>query len=271
MVTISERSVLFVLSGIASIIALGVAGYSLTHPSIYRELIPDRFLPGTFSQDMVSVLAAFGLLLCIGLIRRGRSIAWLVWTGLLGYLFYAYALYSFDRLYTPLFLFYLAIMGCTIYALILFFRCADLSVLQLRPGRKHPPRKPVAALFLLLAVLFVVLWLSIIIPGMRDRTPPEGNSILVLDLAFVLPLLAIEARLLAEKAPLGDVLAIPILIKAGTLGLSVLIGTLLAPWFNQEIQFGSVLIYALMGGGPLLLILPFLRALTAEPNKIFPS
>ena len=89
MVTVSERKILFVLSGLAAIMALGVAGYSLVRPSVYRTLVPDRFLPGTFSQDMVSTLAALALLLCIGLIQRGRSMAWLVWMGLLGYLFYA--------------------------------------------------------------------------------------------------------------------------------------------------------------------------------------
>ena len=60
---------------------------------------------------------------------------------------------------------------------------------------------------------------------------------------------------------LGDALAIPVLIKVGTLGISVLLGTLLAPWFGQEIDPASVGIYALLGLGPLVFVVPFLLSL----------
>ncbi len=182
---------------------------------------------------------------------------------MLGYLFYAYALYSFDGVYNQLYLFYIAIVGLVVYALISFFMSANLGTIRPRLGRK-PPRKPAAVLFLLLVAMFAGLWFSIILPAMGDRIAPEANTIFVLDLAFFLPLLTIEAVLLFRSNPLGDALAIPILIKVGTLGLSVLASTLFAPRFGQEFDLASVGIYALLGFGPLLFVVPFLRSMSIE-------
>jgi hypothetical protein len=261
----TDRITPFVLSALAAIITLGVAGYSLLNLSVYRPSTPEGLIPGAASQDLISFLSALGLLLCIFLIRRGREIAWLIWVGLLGYLFYAYALYCFEGVYNQLYLFYIAIVGLVVYALISFFMAADLSTVHPRSNKK-PPRRAAAILFLLLVVMFAALWLSIIIPAMGDRIPPEASTIFVLDLAFFLPLLTVEASLLFRSKPLGDALAIPILVKVGTLGLSVLLGTLFAPWFGQAIDWASVGIYALLGLGPLLFALPFLSSTTVERN-----
>jgi hypothetical protein len=266
MVRVSNRRVLFTLSGLVAVLVLGVAGYSLVDLDVYRSSTPDSLMPGAASQDLVSLLAAIGLLLCIILLRRGLEKAWLIWVGLLGYLFYAYALYCFEGVYNQLYLFYIAILGLVIYALIIFFMYADLGTIHPQPGKK-PPRRATAVLLLLLVVMFVFLWLTILLPAMRDRAAPDGGTIFVLDLAFFLPLLVIEATLLFRSEPLGDALAVPVLVKIGTLGLSVLIGSLLAPAFGQEIDLASVGIYALLGLGPLLFALPFLSSLRVGAMK----
>jgi nicotinamide riboside transporter PnuC len=213
------------------------------------------------SQDLVSVIAAVAVLLCIVLVRRGRESAWLVWVAMLGYLFYAYALYCFEGVYNPLYLFYIAIVGLVVYSVIGFFRRADFGALKVKSEHKLPPRRSVAVLCLVLAVMFAALWFSMLIPAMSTRVRPEAGTIFVLDLSFFLPLLVFEAFLLFRKQPLGDVLAVPILIKIGTLGVSVLVGTLLAPWFGGEVDVASVGIYAILGLGPLAFAVPYLSAL----------
>lgn len=260
MIRTSHRRALFVLSALAALITLGVAGYSLVDQTVYQPSTPESLMPGAVSQDLVSFLAAAGLFLCIIFIHRGREVAWLIWVGLLGYLFYAYALYCFEGVYNQLYLFYIAILGLVIYSIIVFFMRADLGAIHPKPGKK-PPRKPAAVLLLLLVVMFVALWLTILIPAMRERIPPDAGTIFVLDLAFFLPLLVIEAVLLFRSAQLGDALAVPVLVKIGTLGVSVLIGALLAPAFGQEIDLASVGIYALLGLGPLVFAVLFLSSL----------
>ncbi len=261
MIDTKRKQRLFLLSAIAATVALCVAGYSLLDMGVYEPSTPKDLLPGAASQDVLSIVAALGVLICVILLQRGKEKLWLIWAGLVGYLFYAYALYSFDRVYNPLFLGYVAIVGLCIYSLIVFFMQATL------PGRigpkadRTPPRKAAAGLLFILAIMFLFLWLSILLPAMRTRVAPDGNAIFVMDLSFFVPLLMLEATMLLRKRPLGDALAIPLLIKMGTLGVSVMLGALLAPAFGQPLDAASIGIYALLGLGPLALAVPFMQSI----------
>lgn len=260
-----DQILLFSLSGIAALLVLCIAGFSLLDQSVYVPSTPQEFIPGAVSQDVISFVCGMGLIACIVLIRRGVNSAWLIWLGLLGYLFYAYALYSFDRVYNFFFLGYVAIIGLCVYAIICFFMRARLDFV--RPIDTQPKGLRVGAvvLFLVLTLMFFGLWMSILIPAMQSRVPADGTPIFVLDLAFVLPLMLIEAWMLARRVPLGDVLVIPLLMKIGTLGVSVMLGALIAPLFNQPLEFGSIAIYALLGVGPLALVIPFFKSMQITP------
>ena len=101
----------------------------------------------------------------------------------------------------------------------------------------------------MLVAMFVTVWLSLIIPGIQAQQPPDGATIFVIDLAFVLPLLAIVAVMLIRHQPMGALLAPTVLIKVATLDCSVLLGTLIAPFFSQSLDWGSVGVYAVMDLG----------------------
>ncbi len=262
-----KRDGLFFLSGLLSLIVLSVALAGVLQQGLYHPTTPEEFLPGAMSQDILSILVAISLLACLVLIRRGRELAWLVWAGLVGYLMYAYGIYSFDGVYNPLFLFYVAVFGLCVYSLIGFFAHADVRAVQVRSTEHGPPRIATAILFLLLTAMFLILWMGVLIPAMIARDAPQGNAIFVQDLAIYLPLMTLVAVLLLRKRPLGDALAVPLLVKASTLGLSVLLGTLLAPLYGDPFDLRSVAIYAVLGVGPLLFIPPFLFALHVAQAK----
>lgn len=262
MLTPAARRLPLALSLGAALVALTAAVAGLADLSLYRPTTPERLLPGAASQDLLTVVVSVGIAVCAWRVRgAGGERLWLVWVGLVGYLVYAYALYAFERVYNPLFLAYVAVLGLSLYALIAFFSRAELERVRPRDGRGPPPRRAVAALLLILLVLFLTLWMGILLPAMARREPPEGSAIFVLDLSFFLPLLGLEAVLLLRRRPLGDALAVPILVKVGTLGTSVLVGTLLTPLFGRELVWGEALTYAVMGLLPLALLVPFYRRL----------
>jgi len=120
----------------------------------------------------------------------------------------------------------------------------------------------VAGLFALLVVLFVGLLLSMLVPAMAARQPLPGQTIFVLDLAFALPLTGLTAVLLWRGHPVGDLLAIPMLMKVAVLGVSVFLGTFYT-WalFDGPFLAFDLALYALMGFGPAALIWPFWRGL----------
>lgn len=234
------------LSGLTSAIAFIVSWGGILSPQIYLPFTPPQILPGAISQDIISVIASLGIVVCAIAIQRGVNRAWLIWLGLLGYLFYGYALYALDAIYNQFFLAYIAIVGLTVYTAIIFFAHLNLDYYQ-RITEPSIPRKVLAIYLLFLFTLFHIVWLSQILPAIGSGLQSGVNTVFVLDLAFFLPLLAICAVLLLHRKPFGDLLAPVILIKTGTLGVSVFLGELLKPQFGQTIDPFMVGLFAVMG------------------------
>jgi hypothetical protein len=155
------------------------------------------------------------------------------------------------------------VLGLSLWAILTAFAAGAPLGLAPADPKKPPPRRSTAIHFGLMIVMFAGLWLSILLPSMATRVPPDGNAIFVQDLAFVLPLLAVTARLLWLGRPMGDLLAVPVLVKMATLGLSVLLGTLIAPLYGQPLKPADVAVYAALGAVPLAILPIFLSRLRA--------
>ncbi len=247
------------LSDVAAVLTLAAVASALLLPAPYAA-VPDHLRPGAWSQDTISAPAALCLLVVNWRLRQGWAKGWLIWAGLVGYLIYAYGLYSFDRVMNPAYPLYLAVLAASVLAAVLFVRAADPSALT--TGPRPLPRRAVAALFGLLVALFTALWLSQLLPAMAARQPLPGQTIFVLDLAFALPLTGLTAVLLWRGHPVGDLLAIPMLMKVAVLGVSVFLGTFYTwAFFDGPFLAFDLALYALMGFGPAALIRPVWRGL----------
>lgn len=259
MIAPAAAPLLLRLSDAAAVLTLAAVAAALLLPDPYAA-VPDHLRPGAWSQDTISAHAALALLAVNRRLRRGWTKGWLIWAGLLGYLVYAYGLYSFDRVMNPAYPLYLAVLAASTPALMLFVRAVDPGRLTSAP--RPPPRRAGAGLFGLLVVLFVALWLSQLLPAMAARAPLPGQTIFVLDLAFALPLTGLTAWLLWRAHPVGDLLAIPMLMKVAVLGVSVFLGTFYTwAFFDGPFLAFDLALYALMGFGPALLIWPVWRGL----------
>lgn len=247
------------LSDAAAVLTLAAVGAALILPDPYAA-VPDHLRPGAWSQDTISAPAGLLLLTVNVRLRQGWAKGWLIWAGLVGYLIYAYGLYSFDRVMNPAYPFYLGVLATSVFAAVLFVRAVEPAALI--TGPHPPPRRAVAGLLGLLVMLFVGLWLSMLAPAMAARQPLPGQTIFVLDLAFALPLTALTAVLLWRGHPVSDLLAIPMLMKVAVLGVSVFLGTFYTwAFFGGPFMPFDLALYALMGFGPAALIWPYWRRL----------
>ena len=253
------------LSDAAAVLTLAAVAAALLLPASYIA-VPDHLRPGAWSQDTISAPAALVLLAVNWRLRQGWNKGWLIWAGLIGYLIYAYGLYSFDRVMNPAYPLYLVILSLSVSAALLFLRAVDPGALS--TGTRGPPRRAVAGLFGLLVVVFATLWLVQLLPAMAARQPLPGQTIFVLDLAFALPLTGLTAYLLWRGSPLGDLLAIPMLMKVAFLGVAVFLGTLYAwAFFEGPLMGFDLALYALMGFGPAALIWPVWRGLDVAKGQ----
>jgi hypothetical protein len=180
------------------------------------------------ATDIVNLIAYPALLLLALLAARGSLRAHLAWTGVLGYSVYAYAIYSFDIRFGPLFLVYVAVLGMSIHAVI--GALASLRDREMQVGLDaEAPVRFTAGILVGLATVFYLLWLSGIVPGAFDGTTPSelretglpSNPVHVLDMAFFLPALILAGVLLWRRRSLGYVLAPVVLTMAALLGLGI--------------------------------------------------
>lgn len=259
MIAPSTAPTLLRLSDAAAVLTLAAVAAALVLPAPYAA-VPDHLRPGAWSQDTIAAPAALVLLAVSARLRQGWAKGWLIWAGLIGYLIYAYGLYSFDRVMNPAWPLYLAVLSLSVFAALMFLRSVDPAAVT--TGPRPPPRRAVAGLFGLLVVLFAGLWLAQLLPAMAVRQPLPGQTIFVLDLAFALPLTALTAVLLWRGHPVGDLLALAMLMKVALLGVSVFLGTFYTwAFFGGPFMAFDLALYALMGFGPAALIWPVWRGL----------
>ena len=220
------------LSGVGALLAMFSSLATLSNSGLYDEALPPALLIGTLGFDAMTLLVAAGILMSLVAIERGAERFWLVWVGLQGYLLYAYSLYAFGLVFTSLFLVYLAIMGLSAYALAGFALSFDHRVLS-RWTLADLPRRTMGAALIGIAAAFAFLWVATLLGFVGQDMPEAAAIVLVLDLAFTLPLLVIVGIMLYRERPLGDFLAPGIFAMSAAIALGVAAGEFIRPVYGE--------------------------------------
>jgi hypothetical protein len=265
----------YLLSAITAPLAIFAAWSGLAIPTLYHD--PAVLVPQERGQDLVTLLVGTPLLVAALIVaRRGSARGHLLWLGAVGYLAYTYTTYAFGAHFNALFLVYLALMGLSIYVLVLGLAATNARALAARFGPRAPTRL-VGAFFVAVAGLMAFVWLADIVPAALTGSVPQAvreaetptSVIHVLDLAVVLPALAITGSLLLRRAPWGYVLAGVLLVKAATLGLAILAMGLFLYLAGQPLALGLTAFFAVLTIVATVLGFVYLRALAApQPASV---
>ncbi|MEW5871028.1 MAG: hypothetical protein AB1894_17270 [Chloroflexota bacterium] len=213
-------------------LTLVAAGAGVLLPGFYQGVVDPRYLSGTITADLVSLACLPLLVVCLLNARRGSLTARLVWISLLAYLGYAYAVYAFDRLYTSLFLVYVALFSLCVFAGAAVL--AQIDIAQAAQRLEGMRLRRATAVFL--AFTGLILY-AIELPTILGRIPggvqAGGTPFMVLDMALVAPIAALTGAWLWQRRPWGAVLTGVFLIKAITLMSSFLIADYY-DWFTGK-------------------------------------
>ena len=245
-------------------VALLAAAGLLAADRIYNQETSVLFDQAT-AQDVVTLLPVAPLLAFLAVsARRGSLSAFLCLPGLLAFTVYNYAIYAFSIHFGPLFLVWVAILGLSIFALVGALATADMPAIKQRFAGRAMPRP--AWFLIVVAVLFVLLWLSEIVPSLlaghpsrsaRDWNVPT-NPVHVLDLAFFLPAAVTSGILLLRRRPLGYATAAGQLVWIALTCVPILITPLVAnarghaPGWAVTLPIGVLLLATLAVLGRLL-------------------
>lgn len=209
------RRVAWVLT---ALMTLGAAGFGVAFPAVYAGLVEEPYLPGTYSQDIMSIAAAAVLLALAWAAKEFRPKLELVVLGLLGYLVYAYGIYIIERVYNWLYLIYMAIFALAFWALV--YEAVALCRRTARVSLPQGVRIASASGALLQPIMFYPLWVGMLLPLMAARQKIETiYSVFILDLCFIMPAFLI----LAIAAFRGKKLGLLLLPATYVLGFALIL------------------------------------------------
>lgn len=196
-----------------AILVLLVSGVGLGVPDFYRG--PLVWTVQGVAQDFIDLVMVLPVLVVSAfLAARGSQHARLIWLGTLSYLVYSFVIYAFGVYFNTLFLVYVAAFGCCLWALIGGMVTTDWGEIRTQFAPQTPV-KLISVLLVIQVVLFYITWLQEDIPAILSGTIPATviesglatNPVHVLDMAVMLPAIALSAIWLWRRQPLGYGLA----------------------------------------------------------------
>jgi hypothetical protein len=206
-------------------------GIGLFVPGFYRDT--PWTIPQARGQDLVNLVVAEPLLAAamFGAWLAGPRAyvsARLLWTGVLSYVLYTYALFSFTAYFNALFLVYVALFAAALFALIDLLVHLDLARVRRAIGPGMPSR-PIAGFLAFVGAFFLVAWLAQIVAATLQGMVPESvtlaktpsNGVFVQDLGVVIPLMFAAAVWLWQRRTWGYVLGAILLVLTDVMALAL--------------------------------------------------
>lgn len=226
-----------------ALLCLVAALIGVSNPGIYDKVITPEVMPGVLSQDVVTIVAAIVLLALAMATKETDAVRPIVIWGIIGFLFYAYGVYAFERVYNMLYLLYMVILALSFYTLIYGVACIRPEILP-AVRLSNLARRVSIGVSLFIPLMFNILWITSLLPMLRSGTKPEFfYSIYILDLCFIMPAYVIMAVLMIKKRGLGFLLAPAMFVLGVILLFPVGIGELLKPIYNLPVDTAGLKLY----------------------------
>lgn len=247
------------------------AGAGLLSSGLYRDSA--SLAAQALGQDLITLVVALpALVICALLAARGSQRARLAWLGLLVYVAYTYASYAFGIRWNPMFLVYVALLGCSTYALIGGILAVDRTRIKASFTDRTPVRA-VSIFLLVIAAVFYLMWLSEAGPASLTGITPESiqqdgtptNVIHVLDMGLLLPALVIAAISLWRRQPLGYTLAPAFIVNLAFLALAILSMAVFQARAGEPASMPMVIIFVALFALSLGVLIWYLKNLRATP------
>lgn len=212
---------------------------------IYRY---DSLFQGAIFRGADAAALVVGVPLLVAAIlwyRRGSPRGRLVLTGALAYFLYDYASLALGAAYNGLFLLYVALFAASLYGFVLAVRSVERRALAVRLAPRAP-RRALAIFMLAAGAVTLLVWLSDLVPPLLQGSAPahlDGYTTAVtyaLDLAVITPACFVAGGFLLRRAPLGYLMAIPLLGLIVLLAPTIAAQTISQLWSGVTLSTGAI-------------------------------
>jgi len=261
-------TVAYRLSAIAAVLLVvtSVAGLLFGQRGLYR---PDpQTLPTFLGQDGITLLV--GLPLLVGSMwqaRRGSLRGLLLWPGPLFYFAYSYAYYLLSPEFNVLYLVYIVVASTSAYALLYLLLSIDAEGVRARFADRTPTRLA-GGFLVVMALLIAGKWVAMIVSDLISGTAPSRVELGVwpMDLGIAFPAMFWGGVWLWRKESLGYLAGGLLLVKAASVGLTLVVNTWLVTHWGVPAD-PMLPAYAAVGLGGLALTVAYLRGVAPSPPR----
>ncbi len=223
----------YTLSIIIAVLATIASAGGLLLNGLYRD---NAFVTTTWlGNDAVTLFLAVPILAAsLFFSARGSLKAQLIWMGALDYMLYNYAFYLFGASFNAFFLIYVALLGLSIFALILGLMNLDVNGIR-QQFRAGTPVKWIGGYFLFVAfglsAVYLMQSISFIftgqLPSIVTISQHPTSIVFAMDLTLLVPWLVVGALWLMKRQPWGFVIAGILSVKGPLYTLVLAINTVL--------------------------------------------
>lgn len=206
---------------------------------------------------------------------RGSRRAQVIWMGTLWYMVYNYMFYLFGAAFNAFFLIYAALFTMSSYALVLALLKVDVRDFGARVFDRIPV-KFVSGFMLFFAILLGGMWIALslsyvftgVIPVAITQTDHPTGVVFAIDLALIVPSLALCAVALRRRTAWGYLLSTIVMIKASTYALAMIAMSVFS-YLEVGILDPFILLWAFLGVGCIASCFLLLRAMSpaAQDSK----
>jgi hypothetical protein len=263
---IRDLTVAYLLSAMtaALLVVTSVAGLLFGQRGLYR---PDpQTLPTFLGQDGLTLVAGLPLLVgSMWLARRGPLRGLLLWPGALFYFAYSYAYYLLSPEFNVLYLAYIAVVSMSAYALLYLLLSIDAEAVRARFSERTPVRLA-GGFLVVMALLIAGRWVVMIVSDLASGTAPSRVDLGVwpMDLGVAFPAMFWGGIWLWRKEPLGYVAGGVLLVKAASVGLTLVVNTWLVTRWGLPPD-PMLPAYAAVALGGIILTVAYLRGVAPAP------
>ena len=223
-------------------LALLAAIIGVIVPHIYDAVFAKEFIPGALPQDILTILICIGLFILISKTRENSVKMQTVILGIIASFFYLYGIFTIERVYNFLYILYAGIFAMSFWSVVYSLMSLKEEVLQ-KVKLSTTMIRISAISGIAIATLFSFLWITALIPLMRDHNRIEFlYSIYILDLCFVMPALFITSIMSLQKKGIGIVLSPVVLILGFFVIFPLGLNEIAKPFYGQNANYGSMLV-----------------------------
>ena len=215
--------------------------------NVYDPFAPPKYVQESRVQDLITLILGVPLLLfALWGLHNNKYWCLPLWTGVLAYELYVYAIYAFGAVYNVFFPLYIAAASLSIFLIIRLLGSSNYFGLQQTLG-EGLPRSWIAGFFICITLIFTLIWSGSVMNSIKTHVVDSGHLIFVIDLMVVLPAFGISAYKLWQREPLGDLLAGLMLIKFFSLCVSICAGQLFRSLAHLSMETGLLSVFIPLG------------------------